>query len=498
MSAQCSSGGSGSRGGGWWRSRLLWVPVVVALSLIPALTISSGTARAAGPPAITVTPDTGLGLNPTVQVGGSGWSNPPGQQVVFAECVGVTTNPGNCVVVGGSASPDATGSFSPVPVVVQRVVQSQDCAVQSCQLVALWPLSVTPTESATHPLSFDPTIPLPGPGGPAYVQVAPGPWVGGFDIITGGGWPVGATLTLQIDDPTNGPGVAYTATTVAHPGGSFSFNLMGIFDVRAGQIVSVSDAADGITRTTTVTALTETLVDPGTDTVTGTAAPGSAVVVAVFGPPAGGRHVQADASGNWTANFAVPGSPPDTGTYVITGGTAVGATQYDAEGNSTVASLMPPQGITVSPNSGLSEGQHVSVSGLWLNPNSSYLLEQCVQRPGAHFCDASYQVPVPMDAKGSFGPVDFVVHKNINVTVPGGTSPVDCSQETCIINLIGDPFHYISSSISFLPSPALPASKDQCKNGGWRHLGDNQGHLFKNQGDCVSFVATGGKNPAAG
>jgi hypothetical protein len=33
-------------------------------------------------------------------------------------------------------------------------------------------------------------------------------------------------------------------------------------------------------------------------------------------------------------------------------------------------------------------------------------------------------------------------------------------------------------------APALPTSKDQCKNGGWRGF---QG--FKNQGECVSFVA---------
>jgi hypothetical protein len=36
-------------------------------------------------------------------------------------------------------------------------------------------------------------------------------------------------------------------------------------------------------------------------------------------------------------------------------------------------------------------------------------------------------------------------------------------------------------------------SKDQCKNGGWRNYG-----AFKNQGDCVSFVATGGKNSPTG
>ncbi len=41
----------------------------------------------------------------------------------------------------------------------------------------------------------------------------------------------------------------------------------------------------------------------------------------------------------------------------------------------------------------------------------------------------------------------------------------------------------------------LPTSKDQCKKGGWKSFGS----VFKNQGDCVSFVATGGRNrPAHG
>ena len=39
----------------------------------------------------------------------------------------------------------------------------------------------------------------------------------------------------------------------------------------------------------------------------------------------------------------------------------------------------------------------------------------------------------------------------------------------------------------------LPTSQDECKNGGWKTFG-----VFKNQGDCVSFVATKGKNPPSG
>ncbi len=38
-------------------------------------------------------------------------------------------------------------------------------------------------------------------------------------------------------------------------------------------------------------------------------------------------------------------------------------------------------------------------------------------------------------------------------------------------------------------SPPLPTSRDQCKDGGWQTFG-----VFKNQGNCVSFVSTKGKN----
>lgn len=38
--------------------------------------------------------------------------------------------------------------------------------------------------------------------------------------------------------------------------------------------------------------------------------------------------------------------------------------------------------------------------------------------------------------------------------------------------------------------PSLPTTTAECKNGGWQSFDA----AFKNQGDCVSFVATGGKN----
>ena len=40
-------------------------------------------------------------------------------------------------------------------------------------------------------------------------------------------------------------------------------------------------------------------------------------------------------------------------------------------------------------------------------------------------------------------------------------------------------------------------TKSDCKDGGWHDMIDNAGNHFKNQGDCVSYFATGGKNLGA-
>ena len=42
-----------------------------------------------------------------------------------------------------------------------------------------------------------------------------------------------------------------------------------------------------------------------------------------------------------------------------------------------------------------------------------------------------------------------------------------------------------------------PSTKEDCKNGGWQDFTSSPGP-FKNQGDCVSYFATGGKNKGSG
>jgi hypothetical protein len=48
-----------------------------------------------------------------------------------------------------------------------------------------------------------------------------------------------------------------------------------------------------------------------------------------------------------------------------------------------------------------------------------------------------------------------------------------------------------STTYMFEPEP----TNDSCKKGGWQDFTSSPGP-FKNQGDCVSFFASGGKNEA--
>ena len=51
-----------------------------------------------------------------------------------------------------------------------------------------------------------------------------------------------------------------------------------------------------------------------------------------------------------------------------------------------------------------------------------------------------------------------------------------------------DGIEFNDTTWNFEIPPPMPSTKDDCKNGGWETYG-----VFKNQGDCVSFVATGGQ-----
>jgi hypothetical protein len=67
--------------------------------------------------------------------------------------------------------------------------------------------------------------------------------------------------------------------------------------------------------------------------------------------------------------------------------------------------------------------------------------------------------------------------------VGGGRAPTDCSPVT---NPPNQPLN--GGDIVVVDAQPTPTTKHQCKNGGWRNYG-----VFKNQGDCASFVAMRGR-----
>jgi hypothetical protein len=97
---------------------------------------------------------------------------------------------------------------------------------------------------------------------------------------------------------------------------------------------------------------------------------------------------------------------------------------------------------------------------------------------------------------GALGPNTFgLTHYKVTVedngpagdtfAITATTTPFDCTEplgpEFPLPLTIGD--------IVVVDAPPPPISKEQCKHGGWRDFGE----MFKNQGQCVSFVQRGPK-----
>jgi YVTN family beta-propeller protein len=68
--------------------------------------------------------------------------------------------------------------------------------------------------------------------------------------------------------------------------------------------------------------------------------------------------------------------------------------------------------------------------------------------------------------------------------VDNTVSVIDTATNTVIDTI---PLSVFPFRIALTPTPGSPATKDECKNGGWRDFGPPAGR-FKNQGQCVSFV----------
>jgi hypothetical protein len=124
---------------------------------------------------------------------------------------------------------------------------------------------------------------------------------------------------------------------------------------------------------------------------------------------------------------------------------------------------------------------HAAVAGFRIDAGT-------IPSPGLGFISSVQDNGPPVNGR----PVDTTIYEGYlfngaptSCPAPGEPPPPDFADRGA------GPF--LSGDVTVVDAPALPTSKDQCKNGGWRNFG-----VFKNQGDCVSYVETGGKNRQAG
>ncbi len=134
--------------------------------------------------------------------------------------------------------------------------------------------------------------------------------------VLGGGWGDNVTITLTVDDPSNGPGMDYSEVQTAY--GEVEFNID--FDIQPGFLITMSDG--DITKEHTVANIEVLSMDIDNETVSGIANIGDEVegieIEIMLGlcveiglePYDATRYEITDASGNWLADFSQPGGDP--------------------------------------------------------------------------------------------------------------------------------------------------------------------------------------------
>ncbi|MFC1996521.1 PhnD/SsuA/transferrin family substrate-binding protein [Chloroflexota bacterium] len=148
--------------------------------------------------------------------------------------------------------------------------------------------------------------------------------------VHGHEWPWDSWVTLTITDTS---GTLYDDSKFVYDDpwcGEPCFDLDGIIDVTPGMVVTMSDV--DTTKVVHVTGLQVTGVDPDADTVFGTAALFTDIQVDIHEWDGVSRRVTADSSGNWVADFSIPGDEDwENNTYDLAEGTSGRAIQFEVD-----------------------------------------------------------------------------------------------------------------------------------------------------------------------
>ena len=106
--------------------------------------------------------------------------------------------------------------------------------------------------------------------------------------------------------------------------------------------------------------------------------------------------------------------------------------------------------------------------------------------------DGSPTVPVDIELGSGQGVATCAADGSWTVNVTGATYVNNATGDTGTVSVSASGATGVDTFTAVF-GPQLPTSKAQCDKGGWQTFPG-----FKNQGDCVSYVASKGKNKPAG
>jgi Neocarzinostatin family len=155
--------------------------------------------------------------------------------------------------------------------------------------------------------------------------------------------------------------------------------------------------------------------------------------------------------------------------------------------------------ITVTPNTGLVDGQVVSLTGTGFADISSIAGLECPPQFGGRTEFTINEVLSSCGFVAFAGEITTDATGNVtgSATVrevfetSGGATTYDCTVRNDCVLLVaglvsGAELRGATAPVQF--GPATPATRAACKNGGWRSLANDQGQPFRNQGQCVSYA----------
>lgn len=108
------------------------------------------------------------------------------------------------------------------------------------------------------------------------------------------------------------------------------------------------------------------------------------------------------------------------------------------------------------------------------------------------------QLNISSDPASPFGPfiapVDFAFNETISVP-----NDATIGVKTCQLEVVADGALRATQTINVDVKPSVPTNVDECKKNRWKQFENTSGNpLFKNQGECVSYVRTHGNNEPSG